>query len=301
MLRILCGGEQIEAVCDMKKRTICDAIKEVLKDEKQGLTYLEIYSRIEERKLYEFSAKSPQAVVHSGIRRHCEDLEFPSASPVKFFRIIRTDRNTNYYGLVDDMNPSSIKDKDSDEPRNLQYVLDIEDELLPEEKMVQAYHGYSGNLKHSLLEKVRECHPSFFEKLVVDLLLAMGYGCDDKSGQIIGKSHDGGIDGIISEDKLGLNLIYIQAKRYNGGNSVGRPEIQRFIGAMQKAEKGVFITTSKFTKEALDFANAESRKHIRLIDGDVLVELMIKHSVGLERIKEYIVFKIDEDYFADIN
>ena len=285
----------------MKKRTICDAIKEVLKDEKQGLTYLEIYSRIEERKLYEFSAKSPQAVVHSGIRRHCEDLEFPSASPVKFFRIIRTARNTNYYGLVADMNPSSIKDKDSDEPRNLQYVLDIEDELLPEEKMVQAYHGYLGNLKHSLLEKVRECHPSFFEKLVVDLLLAMGYGCDDKSGQIIGKSHDGGIDGIISEDKLGLNLIYIQAKRYNGGNSVGRPEIQRFIGAMQKAEKGVFITTSKFTKEALDFANAESRKHIRLIDGDVLVELMIKHSVGLERIKEYIVFKIDEDYFADIN
>ena len=284
----------------MKKKTICDAIKEVLKDEKDGLTYLEIHSQIEERKLYEFGAKSPQTVVHGKIRRHCEDLEFPSASPVKFFKIIRTDRNTNYYGLVDDMNPSPIKDKDSDEPGNLQYVLDIEDELLPEEKMVQAYHRYLGDLKHSLLEKVRECHPSFFEKLVVDLLLAMGYGCDDKSGQVIGKSHDGGIDGIISEDKLGLNLIYIQAKRYNEGNSVGRPEIQRFIGAMQKAEKGVFITTSKFTKEALDFANAESRKHIRLIDGDSLVELMIKHSVGLERIKEYIVYKIDEDYFADI-
>lgn len=285
----------------MKKRTICDAIKEVLKDEKEGLTYLEIYSRIEERKLYEFGAKSPQTVVHGKIRRHCEDLEFPSASPVKFFKIIRTDRNTNYYGLVDDMNPSPIKDKDSDESGNLQYVLDIEDELLPEEKMVQAYHRYLGDLKHSLLEKVRECHPSFFEKLVVDLLLAMGYGCDDKSGQVIGKSHDGGIDGIISEDKLGLNLIYIQAKRYNEGNSVGRPEIQRFIGAMQKAEKGVFITTSKFTKEALEFANAESRKHIGLIDGDSLVELMIKYSVGLERIKEYIVYKVDEDYFADIS
>lgn len=285
----------------MKKRTICDAIKEVLKDEKDGLTYLEIHSRIEDRKLYEFGAKSPQAVAHGEIRRHCEDLEFPSASLVKFFKIIRTDRNTNYYGLVDDQNPSPIKGKDSDEPGNLQYVLDIEDELLPEEKMVQAYHRYVGDLKHSLLEKVRECHPSFFEKLVVDLLLAMGYGCDDKSGQVIGKSHDGGIDGIISEDKLGLNLIYIQAKRYNEGNSVGRPEIQRFIGAMQKAEKGVFITTSKFTKEALDFANAESRKHIRLIDGDSLVELMIKHSVGLERIKEYIVYKIDEDYFADIS
>ena len=283
----------------MKKRTICDAIKEVLKDEKEGLTYLEIYSRIKERRLYEFGAKSPQAVVHGEIRRHCEDLEFPSASPVKFFQIIRTNYNTNYYSLVDDLNPSPIKD--SEKSGNQQYILDSEDELLPEEKMVQSYHRYLGDLKHSLLEKVRECHPSFFEKLVVDLLLAMGYGCNDKSGQVIGKSHDGGIDGIISEDKLGLNLIYIQAKRYNERNNVGRPEVQRFIGAMQKAEKGVFITTSKFTKEALDFANAESRKHIRLIDGDSLVELMIRHSVGLERIKEYIIFKIDEDYFADID
>ena len=285
----------------MKNRTICDAIKEVLKDEQSGLTYLDIFSRIKERKLYEFGAKSPQAVVHGEIRRHCVDIEFPTASPVKFFRIIRSINNTNYYGLAADMKSSVVNADYLDEQSNLQYVLDIEDELLPEEKMVQAYHRYLGDLKHSLLEKVRECHPSFFEKLVVDLLLAMGYGCDDKAGQVIGKSHDGGIDGIISEDKLGLNLIYIQAKRYNEGNSVGRPEIQRFIGAMQKAEKGVFITTSKFTKEALDFSNAENRKHIRLIDGDSLVELMIKHSVGLVKIKEYIVFKIDEDYFADIN
>lgn len=86
------------------------------------------------------------------------------------------------YSLVDDMNPSSIEDKNSDELENLQYVLDIEDELLPEEKMAQAYHRYLGVLKHFLLKKVRECHLSFFEKLVVDFLLAMGYGCDDKSG-----------------------------------------------------------------------------------------------------------------------
>ena len=286
-------------MCSIKKRTICDAIKEILKGEEQGLTYREIYCHIEERKLYEFGAKSPQAVVHGEIRRHCANLEFPSASPVKFFKIVRTENNMNYYALADDLDVFLVKS--SEESGNLKYVLDIEDELLPEEKMVQAYQRYLGDLKHSLLEKVRECHPSFFEKLVVDLLLAMGYGCDDKSGHVIGKSHDGGIDGIISEDKLGLNLIYIQAKRYNEGNSVGRPEIQRFIGAMQKAEKGVFITTSRFTKEALDFANAESRKHIRLIDGDSLVELMIKHSVGLEKIKEYIVFKINEDYFAEFN
>ncbi|SCX88060.1 restriction system protein [Butyrivibrio hungatei] len=283
----------------MKKRTICDAIKEVLKDEKNGLTYKEIFRRIEERKLYEFGAKSPQGVVHLEIRRHCTDLFFPNASPIKCFKIARIEDKTYYYTLADESDIS--ESKEADESNSIQYVIDIEDELLPEEKMVQAYQRYLSDLKHSLLEKVRECHPSFFEKLVVDLLLAMGYGCDDKSGQVIGKSHDGGIDGIIREDKLGLNLIYIQAKRYNEGNSVGRPEIQRFIGAMQKAEKGVFITTSRFTKEALDFANAETRKHIRLIDGDSLVELMIKNSVGLERIKEYIVFKIDEDYFEDTN
>ncbi len=281
----------------MKKRTICDAIKEVLRDEEMGLTYKEIYRRIVERNLYEFAAKSPQGVVHWEIRRHCVDLEFPNASPAKYFKTARIEEKVYYYTLADEQD--EVKPRVSDEPSGIKYVLDIEDELLPEEKMVQAYRRYLGDLKHSLLEKVRECHPSFFEKLVVDLLLAMGYGCDDKSGQVIGKSHDGGIDGIISEDKLGLNLIYIQAKRYNEGNSVGRPEIQRFIGAMQKAEKGVFITTSKFTREALEFANAESRKHIRLIDGDSLVELMIKHSVGLEKIKEYIVFKIDEAYFAD--
>ena len=285
----------------MKKGTICDAIKEVLKSEKNGLTYREIYQRIVECHLYEFGAQSPQFVVHGEIRRHCANLEFPSASPVKFFKIERTENKINYYALADDLEVREKNDFSPDDTGKLKYVLDIEDELLPEEKMVQAYQRYLGDLKHSLLEKVRECHPSFFEKLVVDLLLAMGYGCDDKSGQVIGKSHDGGIDGIISEDKLGLNLIYIQAKRYNEGNNIGRPEIQRFIGAMQKVEKGVFITTSKFTREALDFANAESRKHIRLIDGGSLVELMIRHSVGLERIKEYVVFKINEDYFVDAN
>ena len=285
----------------MKKRTICDAIKEVLKDEENGLTYREIYQRIVNRQLYEFGAQSPESVVHGEIRRHCKDLYFPSASVVKFFKIAHTENRTNYYALTDDLDAKSVKGIDSEESGNLKYVLDIEDELLPEEKMVQAYQIYLGDLKHSLIEKVRECHPSFFEKLVVDLLLEMGYGCDDKSGRVIGKSHDGGIDGVISEDKQGLTLIYIQAKRYNEGNNVGRPEIQRIIGAMQKAEKGVFITTSKFTKEALEFANAESRKHIRLIDGDSLVELMIKHGVGLERIKEYVVYKINEDYFADAN
>lgn len=278
-----------------RERTILDAIKIVFEGKTEGMTHKQIYQEIVERDLYEFGAKYPPAMVHQELRRHCIDItNFPTASPIKCFRIVKTENGTNYYSLIEEQGEDVLSREKID------YVLDIEDEQLPEEKMVLAYQHYLNDLRFALLEQVRACHPSFFEKLVVDLLLAMGYGCDDKSGQVIGKSHDGGIDGIISEDKLGLNLIYIQAKRYNEGNNVGRPEIQRFIGAMQRAEKGVFITTSKFTREAIEFANAENRKHIRLIDGDNLVELMIKHSVGLEKIKEYVVYKINEDYFSDL-
>lgn len=279
-----------------RERTILEAVEIVLTDSKNPKNFKEIFAEVIRRKLYGFGAKTPEHVLHTEIRRHCRGIEFPTASPIKKFQISYVKEGVNYYSLINE----EEEDKQSEGKESIDYVLDIEDELLPEEKMVQAYQHYLKDLRFALIERVRACHPSFFEKMVVDLLLAMGYGCDDKSGQVIGKSHDGGIDGIISEDKLGLNLIYIQAKRYNEGNNVGRPEIQRFIGAMQRAEKGVFITTSKFTREAIEFANAENRKHIRLIDGDNLVELMIKHSVGLEKIKEYVVYKINEDYFSDL-
>lgn len=279
-----------------RERTILESVVIVLSESKEPLNYKEIFSQVVKRNLYEFRAKTPEHVLHVEIRRHCKGIEFPTASPIKKFKISYVKEGVNYYSLLSEDNSEALVEQ----KETIDYVLDIEDELLPEEKMVQAYQHYIKDLRFSLIERVRACHPSLFEKIVVDLLLAMGYGCDDKSGQVIGKSHDGGIDGIISEDKLGLNLIYIQAKRYNEGNNVGRPEIQRFIGAMQRAEKGVFITTSKFTREAIEFANAENRKHIRLIDGDNLMELMIKHSVGLEKIKEYVVYKINEDYFSDL-
>lgn len=279
-----------------KERTILEAIIIVCQNMAEGMSYKQIYQKIIEKNLYEFGAKNPPVVVHQVLRRHCKEIDFPTASPIKYFKIVRNYNGTNYYALLDDM--KGIEEKAKSKKIN-NHELNDEKEALPEEKMVVAYQHYLNDLGLKLIEQVRACHPSFFEKLVVDLLLAMGYGCDDKAGQVIGQSHDGGIDGIISEDKLGLNLIYIQAKRYSEGNNVGRPEIQRFIGAMQKAEKGVFITTSKFTKEALEFANLETRKHIRLIDGDSFVKLMIKHSVGLEKVKEFIVYKIDDDYFMD--
>lgn len=275
-----------------KERTIVEAIEKVLKENNKGMDYREIYAAVIRDNLYEFGAKNPQAVLHSEIRRHCKGIDFPTASPIKYFKLIECIKGVNYYGLDDSEN---VKLKSSIENEH----LNVNDEILPEERMVKAYELYIKDLKNTLIDKIRECHPSFFEKIVVDLLLAMGYGCDDKSGQVIGNSHDCGIDGIISEDKLGLNLIYIQAKRYNEGNNVGRPEVQRFIGAMQKAEKGVFIATSKFTKEAIDFVNAETQKHIRLIDGETLVDLMIKNSVGLEMVKKYVIYRIDGDYFEE--
>lgn len=278
-----------------RKRTILEAIKMVLEDAPKGMTYRQIYQNIIDNNLYEFGAKAPENVVHGTIRRHCVGIEFPTASPIKALRIDHVVKRENYYALYldgDDIKENILKkDKIRDK-------IDIEDELLPEERMVQVYQRYLGDLKRSLMETVMGCHPSFFEKMVVDLLLAMGYGYDDKSGQVVGKPHDGGIDGIISEDKLGLDVIYIQAKRYSEGNNVGIGDVERFVGAMKKIEKGVFITTSHYTREAKDYLK-EVQKHVRLIDGETLVDLMIKYGVGLERVKEYIVYKVNEDYFSD--
>lgn len=139
--------------------------------------------------------------------------------------------------------------------------------------------------------------PEFFEHLIVELLLKMGYGYDSDSGIVVGGSHDGGIDGIINEDKLGLSLIYIQAKRYSSENSVGRREIQSFVGAMQNVHKGVFITTSSFTREAMEFAEHQQQKSLKLIDGEMLTRLMVKYEVGIIGQQSLKIYKIDNLYF----
>ncbi len=149
-----------------------------------------------------------------------------------------------------------------------------------------------------LLRRVKECPPDFFERLVVELLLAMGYGGSRQdAGQAVGKSGDGGIDGIIKEDKLGLDTIYIQAKRWDG--TVSRPEIQKFAGALQgqRARKGIFLTTSAFSKEARDFAASIDSKII-LLDGETLANLMIDHGIGVTDVATYAVKRVDSDYFS---
>lgn len=139
--------------------------------------------------------------------------------------------------------------------------------------------------------------PGFFEQLVVNLLLKMGYGYDESSGIVVGKSHDGGIDGIINEDKLGLDLIYVQAKRYDKKTKVSRPVLQAFVGAMERIQKGVFLTTSSFTLEAEKYIKNLQHKYIKLIDGETLLSFMLKYEVGVEVVKTYNILKVDEDYF----
>jgi restriction system protein len=169
----------------------------------------------------------------------------------------------------------------------------------PEESLEGAYQKLRGDLATDLLQRLKACSPTFFERLVVDVIVKMGYGGTRKdAGKAVGKSGDGGIDGIIKEDKLGLDAIYIQAKRWE--NTVGRPEIQKFIGALaqQRAKKGLFITTSSFSADAEDSVSRIEAK-IVLIDGKTLAQLMIDNNVGVSTVGIYEIKKVDSDYFSE--
>jgi restriction system protein len=173
-----------------------------------------------------------------------------------------------------------------------------DEEKTPEESMEDGYLRLRDELASELLQTVKECSPPFFESLVVDLLLRMGYGgTRQDAGKAIGGTADGGIDGIIKEDRLGLDVVYLQAKRWDA--VIGRPEIQKFAGALQgqRAKKGVFITTSSFTKDALSYANSIDSKII-LIDGDQLAQLMIDFDIGVTSIVSYHLKRLDSDYFS---
>jgi len=170
----------------------------------------------------------------------------------------------------------------------------------PIESVELGYQALREELAADIQEKIGACSPAFFERLVVELLVKMGYGGSLRdAAQVVGKSGDGGIDGIIKEDKLGLDAIYIQAKRWNE-KTVGRPDVQQFAGALagNKASKGIYITTSSFTKEAFEFVKSVGTK-IVLVDGTQLAELMIDHNVGVSIAQSYEVKRIDSDYFAE--
>ncbi len=180
--------------------------------------------------------------------------------------------------------------------KEISHIHKLEETRTPDEIITETTELLKSNLKSDLLQMVKDKSPAFFERLVVDLLVAMGYGGSHQdAAQAIGKTNDGGIDGVISEDRLGLDKIYIQAKRWE--NTVGRPDIQQFKGALadQVAKKGVFITTSNFSKEAIESAK---KSGIVLIDGD---KLMIEFGLGVQVERSFHIYKIDQDRFDEDN
>lgn len=172
-------------------------------------------------------------------------------------------------------------------------------ELTPEESIERAHLSLRNDLARELLESIMQCSPAFFELLIIKLMIKMGYGGSrEEAGKAVGRSGDGGIDGVINEDRLGLDAIYLQAKRWS--NVVGRPEIQQFVGALagQRANKGVFIATSRFTQDAKDYA-ANSQYKVVLIDGERLADLMIEHDLGVSVAATYQLKRIDSDFFSE--
>ena len=175
----------------------------------------------------------------------------------------------------------------------------IEEERTPLELIDAAYQSLALATAEEVLSRLRTCTPAFFEGVVVKLLMAMGYGGVAGHGSVTGKSGDGGIDGVIRQDKLGLDVVCIQAKRWEG--AVGRPVIQGFVGSMDyiRARKGVIMTTSTFTKEGLDFVDRIEGKKVVLIDGGQLADLMIEHNLGVTTTKTYELKEVSNDFFDE--
>ncbi len=179
-------------------------------------------------------------------------------------------------------------------------VTSEEEMATPQEKIATAYEEIRSSLKDELIQIVMDNTPAFFERLVVDLLVQMGYGGTHGQAMTLGKSGDGGIDGVVMEDRLGLDMFYVQAKRWDPTQTIGRPEIQKFAGALagQKARRGIFISTAKYSLEAQEYVEHLDTRII-LIDGDLLTDLMVDHDLGVSCQETYVIKKVDTDYFAE--
>ena len=181
-------------------------------------------------------------------------------------------------------------------------IADDQNGQTPQDTLDFAYRQINHALADDLLSEIMKHPPAFFEKLVVQLLENMGYGGSvENAGLVVGQTGDEGIDGIIREDKLGFSLIYIQAKRWDRTSSVGRPEIQKFVGALagQGANKGLFITTAQFTREAREYAKKQHTTKVVLVDGDTLAKLMIDYNLGVSTQATYQIKQLDNDYFNE--
>jgi len=182
------------------------------------------------------------------------------------------------------------------------HQITSESSQTPDEKMRNAYTNINATLAEELIDRVRELSPAFFERMIVDLLISMGYGgSEEEAGQALGQSGDGGVDGVIDQDPLGVDQIYIQAKRYAAGNNIGSGAIRDFFGALniKKASKGIFVTTSDFSSAARDTAQALGTR-IVLINSQMLAKLMIRYNIGCRVEETLYLKKLDEDFFEEI-
>jgi len=219
----------------------------------------------------EVLAKSPNLITKEFLEQYEEFVEFKSISRIR-------------------------RDKTGEDT---QPGVELVGDATPQEQLDAAFQAIRGSLAQDILDAIKGCSPAFFERLVVDVLIKMGYGGTlEDPGTIVGGSGDEGIDGLIKEDPLGLDYIYIQAKQWS--HTVGRPELQKFAGALQmkRARKGVFITTSEFSREARDFVKMIDSRII-LIDGDDLANLMIDYNVGISVVSSYDIKRLDIDYFEE--
>lgn len=265
--------------------TIVESIQSVLRGSSSPMTIEQIYQKIIDFGLYQFNAKDPKSIVRQQVRRHCAGLSFPSANPNKYFM---RDEGGKYhllnkydYGLISSL-PKDDKEK------------------IPEEHIQDFHRRHLLEVERALIDKMLNVEAVFFEQLVLDLLLKMGYG---SHGSISPrkKGADGGIDGEILQDKLGFDRIYTQAKRYSLKKSVQVSEVRDFVGALKNISKGVFITTSRFTKQAKEYALEQQQKSLVLIDGEQLAKLMIEFGLGVQNTFSYSTYRIDPDYFGGVD
>ncbi|MCD8289449.1 MAG: restriction endonuclease [Prevotella sp.] len=268
----------------MAYKTLKEALLKSLEEIDSG-TATEVYQRIVEKNYFEFSGKTPVDTVQSRLG------DFIRQGDARVKRVKDGSKAYRYY---------LAKNEDTMESFPIFNEPTGKKESQPIDQIEAAFDTINKDLATELLKKVLGQSPKFFENLVLNLLVKMGYGGSSKgAAEVTRYSHDDGIDGIISEDKLGLDKIYIQAKRFTKGN-VGKPQIQQFSGALdeKKANKGVFITTSSYSKEARDYVGKTNHKII-LIDGEELARYMIEYNVGVSVKQVYEVKRIDSDYFEE--
>ena len=240
--------------------------------------------------LIERVARGKYKVTNTGLRVLHEKKDYVELKDLYQFDSFRQFINTD---------TMSEEKKDLSKPS----VLEDLQEGTPQDNLNASMEQINKELSANLLSEIMERSPAFFEKMVVQLLLKMGYGSALEDGFVTGCSGDEGIDGIIREDKLGFSSIYIQAKRWAEDKAIGRPEIQKFVGALagQGAQKGLFITTGTFTKEARSFVEKQLSTKVVLVDGEKLTKLMIEYNIGVSVETVYTIKKIDTDFFSEEN